>query len=157
MLARDLAELYGVDVKVLNQIVQGNLERFPGDFMFQLDPEEISGLKFSSATAESALGRDPKNIVYAFTDRGAVMLSSVLSSPEAIRVNLEIMWAFARLREILVEHKSFARKLEELERKETDGQQFQAVLDAIQKLIENPKRPKRWIVFLEEPEMIYRA
>src|SRR5580698_8502566 len=116
MLDSDLAELYQVPTKVLNQAVRRNLDRFPPDFMFQLNREELenwrSQIVTSNPTARMGLRRPP----YAFTEHGVAMLSSVLASKRAVQLNILIIRAFVRLREYLATHKDFARKLEDIER-----------------------------------------
>ena len=136
MLDKDLASLYGVQVKVLNQAVKRNLARFPADFMFQLTPEEGDALRSQSVTLEPGRGKHRKYLPYAFTEQGVAMLSSVLNSDRAIEVNIAIMRAFVRLREILSTHKDLARKLDELERKLGEhDQKFQVVFEAIRQLM----------------------
>lgn len=159
MFSHDLAELYGVETKNLNKAVQRNLDRFPEDFMFQMTPQEAASLKFQIGTSkEAGRGGRRRAFPYAFTEQGVAMLSSVLRSKKAIRVNIEIMRAFARLREILAVNKDFARRLEELERKfNAHDAQFQAVFDAIRELMKTPEKPKRRIGFLEEPRAVYRV
>jgi phage regulator Rha-like protein len=158
MLSEDLAGLYGVLPKVLNQAVKRNIERFPNDFMFQLTEKEVRFLRSQIVTLETGKGRHSKYLSYAFTEQGVAMLSSVLKSKKAIRVNIEIMRAFARLREILATNKDFARRLEELERKfNAHDHQFQAVFDAIKELMKTPEKPKRRIGFLEESKAVYQA
>ena len=130
MLSSDLAELYGVSVKALNQAVKRNTERFPNDFMFQLTAEEFEILKSQIVT--SSWGGARRARPYAFTEHGILMLSSVLRSPRAIQVNIQIMRAFVRLRELLNSNAELARKLEELEKKY--DQQFKVVFEAIRQL-----------------------
>ena len=155
MLSNDLAGLYGVEVGAFNQAVKRNIERFPEDFMFQLSTKEFENLK--SQFVISSWG-GTRTAPYAFTEQGVAMLSSVLRSRRAIRVNIEIMGTFARLKEILASNKDFARRLEELERKfNSHDAQFQAVFDAIRELMKVPEKPKRRIGFLEEPRASYRA
>jgi hypothetical protein len=145
MLDRDLAELYGVETRVLNQAVRRNIRRFPPDFMFQLTPEEF--VKWRSQIVMSkqermGLRRRP----FAFTEQGVAMLSSVLNSDRAIAVNIAIMRAFVRLRQLMATHKELARKIEELESKY--DAQFRAVFDAIRELLQPaPVPPKRRIGF----------
>ena len=145
MLSNDLAELYEVTTANLNKAVKRNIERFPEDFMFQLNKKEseslifqfgISNLKSQFATSSRGGSRfEP----YAFTEQGVAMLSSVLRSKRAIKVNIEIMRAFARLREILAVNKDFARRLEDLERKyNTHDHEFKVVFDAIRELMKTP-------------------
>lgn len=128
MLDSDLAELYGVETKQLNRAVTRHISRFPADFMFRLSKEEFHVLRCQSGTSSSWGGRrHPPRV---FTEQGVAMLSSVLRSPQAIDVNVEIVRAFVRLREILATHKALARKLAKLE-KQYD-RQFQIVFEVIQ-------------------------
>lgn len=133
LLDADLADLYGVETRALVQAVKRNIERFPDDFMFQLSNDELeqwrSQIVMSKPGAKMGLRRRP----YAFTEQGVAMLSSVLRSRRAIDVNIEIMRAFVRLRELLLSHEQLARRLDELEAKY--DYQFQAVFDAIRQLM----------------------
>ncbi len=131
MLSSDLADLYGVSVKVLNQAVKRNSDRFPSDFTFQLTAEEFQNLKSQIVT--SSWGGARRALPYAFSEHGILMLSSVLRSPRAIQVNIEIMRAFVRLRQILASDFEFAHKLDELEKKY--DRQFKIVLDVIRQLM----------------------
>jgi hypothetical protein len=131
MLDADLAELYQVPTKVFNQAVKRNLERFPSDFMFQLTREETKILRSQIVTSNWG-GR--RYLPYAFTEQGVAMLSSVLKSKRAVQVNITIMRAFVRLREILATHRDLARKLEEMEKKYDT--QFRVVFEAIRQLME---------------------
>ena len=116
MLDKDLANLYQVPAKVLNQAVKRNRERFPEDFMFQLTADEAESLRLHFAT--SNMGRGGRRYLpYVFTEYGAVMLSSVLNTPVAIETSVKIARAFVRLREMISTHKELAQKLQELERK----------------------------------------
>jgi ORF6N domain len=147
LLDADLAKLYGVETRALLQAVKRNRSRFPEDFMFQLNRRELENWRsqfvMSNPTAKMGLRRPP----YAFTEQGVAMLSSVLKSKRAIAVNIQIMRAFVKLREMLSTHKDLARKLDELEAKYDD--QFAIVFDAIRKLMEPPPPgPKRRIGFL---------
>lgn len=146
MLDADLAELYQVSTKVLNQAVKRNEDRFPVDFMFQLTPEEFTALRSQIVTLDSGRGRHRKYLPHAFTEQGVAMLSSVLRSKRAVSVNIEIMRAFVRLREILATHKDLSNKLEVLERKY--DAQFKVVFDAIRQLMTPPEPKKRKIGFL---------
>jgi len=143
MLAPDLAELYGVPAKVLNQAVRRNRRRFPPDFMFQLDAVEARDLRSQIVTSSSWGGR--RHRPYAFTEQGVAMLSSVLRSPRAVRVNIEIMRAFVRLRELLQADADLARKIAALEQR-YDGQ-FRVVFEAIRQLMQEPVPPRRRIGF----------
>ncbi len=138
MLDADLAELYGVETKVLVQAVKRNLERFPEDFMFQLSQEEFAILRSQIVTSSEWGGR--RYPPYAFTEQGVAMLSSVLRSQRAIQVNIEIMRAFIRLRQMLASHVELARKLDALEKKY--DAQFKQVFEAIRQLMAPPE-PKR--------------
>ena len=144
MLDADLAELYGVTTKALNQAVKRNADRFPGDFMFRLNEAEkrevvtncdhLSRLKFSPA------------LPHAFTEHGAVMLANVLRSSVAVQASIQVVRAFVRLRELLAAHKGLARKLVALEKKY--DRQFAVVFDAIRQLMEGPPdEPKGRIGF----------
>jgi hypothetical protein len=144
MLDTDLAELYNVDTKVLNQAVKRNLERFPRDFMFRLADKELNSLRSQFVTSNEKRG-GRRGSPYAFTEQGVAMLSSVLRSPRAVKVNIAIMRAFVKLREILASHRQLARKLEEMESRYDS--QFSAVFDAIRELMEPPVKPRRRIGF----------
>jgi len=129
----DLAKLYGVPTKRLNEQVRRNLRRFPEDFMFQLSVEESNSLRSQFATLKVGRGGHRKYRAYAFTEQGVAMLSSVLNSDQAIEVNIAVMRAFVRLREMIASHKDLARKLDELEKKY--DAQFRVVFDAIRQLM----------------------
>lgn len=146
MLDTDLAELYGVETRVLVQAVKRNIDRFPEDFMFQLSKEEFDTLRSQTVTSSSWGGR--RYPPYAFTEQGVAMLSGVLNSKRAISVNVEIMRTFVRLRELLSTHTELQRKIEELEAKY--DQQFQVVFEALRKLMQPPDKPSRPIGFRSE-------
>jgi hypothetical protein len=139
MLDSDLAELYGVTTKRLNEQVRRNLKRFPLDFMFQLTFDEAAGLRSQIATLKTGRGQHRKYLPYAFTEQGVAMLSTVLNSDRAIEVNIAIMRAFVRLREILSTHKDLARKLDALEKKYDEN--FRVVFEAIRQLMTPPADP----------------
>lgn len=141
MLDEALAALYEVEVKVLNQAVRRNVERFPPDFMFQLTAEEAARLRSQFGTLKTGRGRHRKYLPYAFTEQGVAMLSSVLHSRRAVRVNVEIMRAFVQLRQMLETHADLARKLAALEKKY--DAQFKVVFDAIRELMTAPEPPKK--------------
>ena len=147
MLDSDLAALYGVTAKRLNEQVRRNVKRFPSDFMYQLSREEFESLRSHFATLNKGRGKHRKYMPYVFTEQGIAMLSSVLNSDKAIEVNIQIMRTFVKLREMIVSHKDLTRKLNELEKK-YDGQ-FQIVFEAIRQLIEVEESPKRKIGFLQ--------
>jgi hypothetical protein len=139
MLSGDLAGLYEVETKALVQAVKRNIERFPDDFMFQLTREELRDSRSQIVTLEH--GKNVKYMPYAFTEQGVAMLSSVLRSPRAVKVNIEIMRTFVRLRQLLATHEDLARKLAALERKYDS--QFKVVFEAIRQLMEPSPSPKR--------------
>lgn len=144
MLDNDLASLYGVETKKLIQAMKRNVDRFPEDFMFQLNNEEFDVLRSQFVTSKSRGGR--RYAPYAFTEQGVAMLSSVLRSPRAVAVNIEIMRAFVRLRQMLFSHAELARKVNALESK-YDGQ-FKVVFDALRQLMQPPPgKSKRAIGF----------
>lgn len=145
MLDRDLARLYDVPTGALNQAVRRNPDRFPGDFMFQLTPAEVTELNLSQIVIGSEKHRDPRLRPYAFTEQGVAMLSTVLRSKRAITVNIEIMRAFVKLRQLLASNTELARRLDELESKYDE--QFKIVFDAIRQLMTRPDRSRRAIGF----------
>ncbi len=133
MFDKDLAALYGVETKVLNQAVKRNIDRFPEDFMFLLTPQEAANLKSHFVTSSWGGKRKPS---HAFTEHGILMLSSVLNSKRAVQVNIQIMRTFTQLREMLTGNKELKRKIEEMEKKY--DHQFQIVFKAIKELLEPP-------------------
>jgi len=141
MLDYDLAALYDVETKQLVRAVKRNLDRFPPDFAFVLTPKEFAILRRQFGTSSSWGGR--RLPPWAFTEQGVAMLSSVLRSQRAVRVNVEIMRAFVRLREIMKSHSDLARRLDELEKKY--DQQFAAVFDAIRQMMTPPAEEPREI------------
>src|SRR3990172_7114456 len=144
MFSTHLAELYEVEPRALVQAVKRNIERFPPNFMFQLSKAEFKNLKSQIVT--SSWGGLRRAAPYAFTEQGVAMLSSVLNSKRAVQVNIEIMRAFVRLRQIMSTHKDLARKLEVLEKKY--DAQFKVVFDAIRQLMTPPQPKTRRIGFL---------
>ena len=152
MLDRDLAELYGIPTKAFNQAVKRHADRFPPDFMFQLTADE-AGAWWAEITSNSSRsqivtlkrGRNLKYRPFAFTEHGILMLSSVLNSPRAIQVNIEIMRAFVKLRQMLASNSELSRRLDELENKY--DRQFKAVIDAIRQLMLPPSSPRKKIGF----------
>ena len=146
LLDNDLARLYGVETRVLNQAVRRNAERFPGDFMFQLSAEEAEAwLRSRSQFVIMKRGENLKYRPYAFTEQGVAMLSSVLHSDRAVRVNIEIMRAFVQLRQLLASNADLARKLEALEKKY--DRRFKIVFDTLRQLISPPEPKRREIGF----------
>jgi hypothetical protein len=147
----DLAALYGVSTKALNQAVKRNLARFPSDFMFRLTAQESRGLVASrSQIVTLKRGQNIKYLPYVFTEQGVAMLSSVLRAPRAVEVNIAIMRTFVQLRRLMDSNRHLARKIEALEKKYDE--QFAVVFDAIKRLIadEDARKvlPKRRIGFV---------
>jgi hypothetical protein len=152
MLDAHLAELYGVETRTLLQAVKRNADRFPPDFAFQLTSDEFENLRLQIVISSWG-GR--RYLLYAFTEQGVAMLSSVLRSPRAVHVNIETMRAFIRLRRLLVSREDLARKLEDLEKKY--DAQFKVVFDAIRALMAPAASPRRSIGFrVEEGGPMYR-
>lgn len=144
MIDRDLAEMYGVTTKVLNQSVNRNLERFPEDFMFKSSLDEAKRLKSQIVTSNVGRGgiRKPP---YVFTEQGVAMLSSVLKSPRAIAVNIQIIRTFTKLREMLAENADLRLKIEAMEKHY--GEQFAIVFEAIRRMLDDGAEPKEEIGF----------
>ncbi|MBI5150814.1 MAG: ORF6N domain-containing protein [Candidatus Omnitrophica bacterium] len=161
MLSPHLAELYGVEVKALIQTVKRNKDRFPADFMFQLTWNEAEILKSQFVTSRGSAvkssrsqnvtlkqGKNVKYLPYAFTEQGVAMLSSVLKSKRAVRVNIAIMRAFVKLREMLSTHKELAFQFKELERRVgKHDEDIQDIFRAIQRLMTEPEKPKAKLGF----------
>lgn len=147
----DLSKLYDVPTSRLNEQVKRNLERFPSDFMFRLTKFEYEALRSQNAILKIGRGRHRKYLPYAFTEQGVAMPSSVLNSKKAIKVNIQIMRAFVKLREILSTHKELAKKLKELELKiDSHDQQIQTIFEVINQLITLPEKPMKKIGFTIE-------
>jgi len=143
MLDMDLAALYEVETRVLKQAVRRNISRFPNDFMFQLTRTEYNSLRSQIGTLKR--GSHTKYLPFVFTEQGVAMLSSVLNSDRAIQVNIQIMRAFTKIRQMLSTHVELRRKIEAMERKY--DQQFKVVFDAIKQLLEAEVKPKKKIGF----------
>jgi hypothetical protein len=155
MLDSDLAELYQVPTKVLNQAVRRNLDRFPAEFMFQLNDEELKNWRSRIVTSKPGAKMGLRRPPYAFTEHGVAMLSSVLTSKRAVELNILIIRAFVRLREYLATHKDLARKLEDVERTQQEhSAHIQQIYDYIQRLLDPapPRLPKRRIGFATPEE-----
>lgn len=147
ILDSELAALYGVETKKLIQAVKRNLDRFPTDFMFPLENQDVAVLRSQIVTLKTGRGEHRKYAPYAFTEQGVAMLSSVLHSPRAIQVNIEIMRAFVKLRQLLMSHKDLAEKLDKMEK--NYDHKFRAVFEALRQLMTPPPvPPKRKIGFL---------
>ncbi len=149
MLDRDLAELYGVETRVLNQAVTRNADRFPNDFMFPLSRDEIE--RISQIVTSSKIKFSKR--VRAFSEQGVAMLSSVLRSKRAIQVNIQIMRTFTQLRNMLTTHEDLKNKIEAMER--TYDKQFRIVFEAITQLIEEDEKPKKKIGYIKEGQTKY--
>ena len=142
----DLAKLYGVKTKVLNQTVKRNIERFPKSFMFQLtksESQEWQSLRSQNVTLKK--GQHLKYLPHAFTEYGALMAANILKSKKAISISIQITETFVRLRRLLQSHADLARKLAAMEKKY--DKQFRVVFDAIRQLMEPPERPRKRIGF----------
>jgi hypothetical protein len=153
LLDSDLADLYGVETKVLVQAVKRNIERFPSDFMFQLTKQQYADLRSHYVTSSLHGGR--RYPPYVFTEQGIAMLSSVLRSSQAVQVNIQIMRTFVKLRQLLNENKELAERLDKLEGKY--DKQFKLVFDAIRELMIPPKpKKKRPIGFVWDERESYK-
>lgn len=146
----DLAALYGVETRRLNEQVRRNRERFPADFIFELTPEEFTNLKSHFATSSWG-GR--RKLPFAFTEHGAIMAATVLNSPRAVETSVYVVRAFVELRELLSGHKELAVRLNELEQRiehkfESHDQAITGILNAIRELMRTPEKPKRPIGFI---------
>ena len=149
MLDKDLAEIYGVPTKALNQAVKRNRERFPVDFMFQLTQEETDESRHSrSQFVTLKRGQNIKYLPYVFTEHGAIMLANVLNSPKAVRASIAVVRAFVRIRETLALHKELAVKLNELVCKIANhDKNIRTLFEAIRQLMTPPQKPRRRIGF----------
>jgi len=152
LLDSDLATLYGVETRVLVQAVKRNLERFPVDFLLQLTAQEWAALRSQSVILKPGRGQHRKYLPYAFTEQGVAMLSSVLSSPQAIAVNIQIMRAFVQMRELLSSNRELARQFAQLERRlnkklADHDDAIAAILSAIRELMNPPASKTRGIGF----------
>lgn len=158
MLDSDLAELYGVETKILNKAVKRNALRFPKDFMFQMTVAESDFLRFQFGTSKSGRG-GRRYLPHVFTEQGVAMLSSVLNSERAILANIAIMRAFVKLREVLSTHKALAHKLEQLEKKiEKHDEEITAIFEALRLLMAEPEPKEKKIGFIvKERSAKYRT
>jgi aromatic ring-opening dioxygenase LigB subunit len=152
ILDSDLAALYGVAVSVFNQAVKRNMERFPADFAFQLTREEYESLRSQIVILKAGRGAHRKYLPYVFTEHGAVMAASVLNSPKAVEMSVEVVRAFVRLRQILASNRQLAARVDDLERKMTQSnaahsKNIGTLFDAVRSLMTVPEKPKRQIGF----------
>ncbi|MCL5022045.1 MAG: ORF6N domain-containing protein [Nitrospirae bacterium] len=156
MLDADIAELYGVTTKRLNEQIRRNSDRFPEDFAFQLTAEEWQGIKSrgdlnrSQIATGSQKHRDPRFLPWVFTEHGAIMAATVLNSKQAVAMSVYVVRAFVKLREMIGSHKDLAKRLDDLEKKYDS--QFKVVFDAIRQLMSPPETKKRKIGFRREVE-----
>jgi hypothetical protein len=150
MFDKDLAILYGVETRTLNQAVKRNMDRFPADFMFRLTIKEAAQhLPSRSQSVILKRGGNVKYLPYVFTEHGAVMLANVLKSPSAVHASIQVVRAFVRIRQRVVTHETLARQLAKLAGKvDKHDVELQRVFLALRAILEPPKRPKRTIGFL---------
>jgi len=152
MLDRDLAELYGVETKVLKQAVRRNIDRFPADFMFELTKGENQSLRSQNVTLKR--GQHSKYLPFAFTEHGVLMLSTVLNSERAVQVNIQIMRTFTKLREALLDNKDLRKELEEL--KQVSEERFRIVFETLDQLLTVESKPKKKIGYtVKEKQKAY--
>lgn len=144
MFDRDLANLYGVETKTLNRAVKRNIDRFPSDFMFQLNKKEAE-IFSRHQIGTLKRGQNIKYLPYVFTEQGVAMLSSILKSKRAIQVNIQIIRIFTQLRKVLATHKELQNKIEEMENKY--DKRFRAIFETLKLLIKEEKMPKNNIGF----------
>jgi aromatic ring-opening dioxygenase LigB subunit len=152
ILDSELAALYGVTVSVFNQAVKRNMERFPADFAFQLTREEYESLRSQIVILKAGRGAHRKYLPYVFTEHGAVMAASVLNSPKAVEMSVEVVRAFVRLRQILAANRQLAARVDDLERKMNQSNAAHSnnigtLFDAVRSLMTAPEKPKRQIGF----------
>lgn len=149
MLDSDLADVYGVETRVLNQALTRNLTRFPSDFVFQLSKDEFAALISQTVTSKKGRGGRRK-LPYAFTEHGAVMLASVLNSPTAVEASISVVRAFVRLRSILALHKDLAKRIDKLTKVAVSHENdFDVVFQLLSEIMRDPKYLKRKIGFVE--------
>lgn len=153
MLDRDLAELYGVETKVLKQAVRRNMKRFPEDFMFEMNKEEFENWRSQIVTSNEGDKKGLRYPPFCFTEQGVTMLSCILNSKRAITINIQIIRIFAKLREMIITHKDILLKLEQLEKKVTShDENIQRIFGALKQLLNPPQQPRRRIGFRRNGE-----
>ena len=148
MLDRDLAALFGVENRVLKQAVRRNIDRFPFDFMFELSKEEYQSLRSQNVILKR--GQHSKYLPFVFTEQGVAMISSVLKSDRAVHVNIQIMRAFIKMRQLFISYEDLKQKIIAMERKYV--KQFQIVFKAIKQLLKQDEKPKRKIGYVKTPK-----
>jgi len=152
MIDNDLAVLYGLETKRLKEAVRRNIDRFPADFMFELNMEEFMSLRSQFASSKKVRG-GTRYLPMAFTEQGVAMLSSVLNSETAIRVNIQIIRVFTRMRELLLTHKDILQQLEKMEKKLTGhDEDIQLIFEYLKKLLNPPQPPRTKIGFRRKDE-----
>lgn len=148
MIDTDLAEMYGVETKLLNQAVKRNIQRLPEDFMFQLERDELDSLRSQSVTLKTGRGKFRKYLPNAFTEQGVAMLSSVLRSETAIQVNIRIIRVYTKIRQLLLDHQELWRKVEKIEQDVTrKDDEIQAIFKILKNLIVKEEKPREPIGF----------
>lgn len=153
ILDRDLAAIYGVEARALNQAVKRNSDRFPEDFMFQLTREEAERSRSQIVILNAARGHNVKYLPRAFTEHGAIQAANILNSPRAVEMSVYVVRAFVKLREVLASNKELARKLDQLERKlQTHDEAIVGILKAIRELTNSPTPKRRGIGFTADLE-----
>ena len=148
MLDKDLAALYGIENRVLKQDVRRNIDRFPSDFMFELSKMEYQSLRSQNVILKR--GQHSKYLPFVFTEQGVAILSSVLKSDRAVQVNIQIMRAFIKMRQMYISHEDLKQKIIAMERKY--DKQFQIVFEAIKQLLDEDEKPKRKIGYVKTPK-----
>lgn len=144
MLDRDLAEMYGVELKRLNEAVKRNSLRFPEDFMFKLTLEEATASRSQIATLNKTRGNNIKYLPYAFTEQGVAMLSSVLNSETAIQVNIQIIRVFTKMKQAILDNKEILSRIERIEKKMTQHDEgLETVFKVLKKLLQQPEPNKK--------------
>src|SRR5215203_3627849 len=153
MLDNDLADLYDIETKRLKEAVRRNIDRFPEDFMFELTQDEFESLRSQIATLKTGRGQHPKYMPFAFTEQGVAMLSSVLKSETAIRVNIQIIRIFTRMREMIMTHKDILLQLKKIEKKLAGhDEDITLIFGYLKQLLNPPQPPRRKIGFKRKDE-----
>ncbi len=148
MLDRDLAELYGVETKVLKQTVKRNIDRFPEDFMFEMNDQEFQDWRSQSVTSNKGDKMGLRYAPYCFTEQGVTMISCILRTSRAIEVNIRIIRIFTKLRQMLLTHKDILLKLEVLEKQVSqNNEDVQAIFSALKQLLQEPEKPRKEVGF----------
>jgi ORF6N domain. len=154
MIDRDLAELYAVETKVLKQAVKRNRNRFPKDFMFEMNKTEFGNWRSQIVTSNGGDKMGLRYSPFCFTEQGVTMLACILNSERAITINIQIIRIFTKLREMIITNKDILLKLEQLERKVTGhDEHIQVIFDTLRKLLQKPQAPRRRIGFRRNGEV----